>query len=157
MAAKILIVDDHEIVRRGIRFLLSELRPDWEICGEAGGGAAAIEGVKKLEPDVVILDIAMPFMSGIEAASRIAKMGTKSRVLLFTMYESERLVTEAQQAGAQGYVLKSQAAHHLVQAIDRLLAGGTFFGGPTPESEPSMGTPPRHGLIYYWDLGFSAA
>lgn len=143
MGARIVVVDDHEIVRAGIRKLLEESRPEWEICGEATNGEEALEAVKSLKPDVVILDIAMPGMSGLDAASRIAQLGLNSRVLLFTMYESKRLAPEAKQVGAHGYVLKSQAARHLLLAIDRLLAGGTFFGGPDDEPEkkksPSSG------------------
>lgn len=128
MPARILLVDDHEIVREGIRTLIARSRPEWEICGEAGDGEEALEAVKTLKPDVVILDITMPKLSGLEAAPRIAKLGLGCRVLIFTMHDSERLSSEVRQAEAQGLVLKSQAARDLIRAIDRLLAGGTFFG-----------------------------
>jgi DNA-binding NarL/FixJ family response regulator len=131
----ILIADDHEIVRKGIRDMIRQFRPEWKVCGEAGNGAEAVEMGRTLKPDIVILDIAMPGMSGIEAASRLARSDAACRILLFTMYESGRLADAAREAGAQGYVLKSQAAHHLILAIDRILAGGTFFG--TPESNGS--------------------
>jgi DNA-binding NarL/FixJ family response regulator len=127
MATRILLVDDHEIVREGIRTLITRSRPEWEICGEARDGEEALEAVRALKPDVVILDITMPKMSGLEAAPRIAKLGLGCRVLMFTMHDSERLSTEARQAEAQGLVLKSQAARDLVRAVDRLLDGGTFF------------------------------
>ena len=155
MSATILIVDDHEIVREGVRSLIGASRPEWNICGEATNGADAIEAVKKLKPDVVILDIAMPYISGLEAASRIGKLGLGCRVLLFTMHESDRLTAEARQAGAQGYVMKSQAARHLIMAIDRLLAGGTFFGRPEVDAQPEKGTPPTGGLVFCMDFGFS--
>ena len=128
MPARIFLVDDHEIVREGIRTLIARSRPEWEICGEAGDGEEALEAVKTLKPDVVILDITMPKMNGLEAAPRIAKLGLGCRVLIFTMHDSERLSGEVRQAGAQGLVLKSQAARDLIRAVDRLLAGGTFFG-----------------------------
>lgn len=128
MPARILLVDDHEIVREGIRTLIARSRPEWEICGEAGDGEEALEAVKTLKPDVVILDITMPKMSGLETAPQIAKLGLGCRVLMFTMHDSERLSSEVQQAEAQGLVLKSQAARDLIRAVDRLLAGGTFFG-----------------------------
>jgi DNA-binding NarL/FixJ family response regulator len=131
MPARILVVDDHEIVREGVTRLIGRSRPEWEICGEASDGAEAIEAVRNLKPDVVVLDITMPKMSGLEAASRISKLGLGSRVLMFTMHESERLPMEVRQTGAHGVVLKSQAARDLIRAIDRLLAGGTFFG-PEP-------------------------
>lgn len=130
MGWTILIADDHEIVRKGIRDMIRQFRPEWKVCGEAGSGAEAVEMGKALNPDVVILDIAMPGMSGIEAASQLARAHLPCRVLLFTMYESGRLADAAREAGAQGYVLKSQAAHHLILAIDRIMEGGTFFGTP---------------------------
>lgn len=127
MPARILLVDDHEIVREGIRTLISRSRPEWEICGEARDGEEALEAVRTLKPDVVILDITMPKMSGLEAAPRIAKLGLGCRVLMFTMHDSDRLSSEVRQAEAQGLVLKSQAARDLIRAVDRLLDGGTFF------------------------------
>jgi|SRR5690348_14232968 len=149
MSARIFIVDDHEIVREGIKTLIARARPQWQICGEANGGEQAIRACKSLKPDVVVLDITMPGMSGLEAARKITAFDC--RVLMFTMHESERLADEVRRAGAQGFVLKSQAARDLIRAIDRLLAGGTFFGsgpasqettgqpGPDPQSEPSGG------------------
>jgi two-component system nitrate/nitrite response regulator NarL len=83
-----------------------------------------------LRPDAVILDVTMPIMSGLEAAARIAKSGAESRVLIFTMHESESLGREVREAGAHGFVLKSQAARNLILAIETLLEGGTFFGAP---------------------------
>jgi DNA-binding NarL/FixJ family response regulator len=138
MKARILIVDDHEIVREGIRTLLTRARPQWEICGEATNGQLAIEAVKMLKPDIVILDVTMPVMSGLEAAPRIVALGLGSRILIFTMHQSETFVSEVRNTGAQGYVVKSQASRDLILAIDSLLAGGTFFsprdlpGGPLP-------------------------
>jgi len=132
MAARILLVDDHEIVREGIRTLIARSRPEWEICGEARDGEEALEAVRSLKPDVVILDVTMPKLSGLEAAPRIAKLGLGCRVLMFTMHDSERLASEVRQAEAQGLVLKSQAARDLIRAVDRLLAGGTFFS-PRPD------------------------
>src|ERR1700694_809267 len=124
---KVLIVDDHEIVREGIRRLLSGSRPDSEICGEATNGKQAVDNAKLLNPDVVILDITMPGMSGLEAAPQIVKLGLGCRILIFTMHDSGRLSAEIRDAGAHGYVQKSQAARDLVIAIECLLQGGTFF------------------------------
>ena len=143
MNPRILIVDDHAIVRAGIRTLFGNLRPGWEISGEASTAAEGLEAIKNLKPDIVILDITMPGMSGLEAASRIRKTGLGCRVLMFTMHESKRLSGEVRRAGAQGFVLKSQAARDLIRAIDHLLAGGTFFGAdsePGSETEPSPET-----------------
>ena len=133
MAARILIVDDHEIVREGVRTLFDRSRPEWTICGEATNGEEAIEAVRIFEPDIIVLDITMPKMSGLEAASKIAKLGLGCRVLMFTMHDSGRLSVEVRQAEAQCLVLKSQATRDLVRAIDHLLAGGTFFASePAP-------------------------
>jgi two-component system nitrate/nitrite response regulator NarL len=134
MSAKILIVDDHEIVREGIRTLLTRSRPQWQICGEATNGELAIEAVKSLKPDVVILDVTMPVMSGLEAASRINALSLGCRLLIFTMHQSGTFISEVRNAGAQGYVVKSQAARDLILAIDSLLAGGTFFSASEVKS-----------------------
>ena len=142
MATKILIVDDHEIVREGIRTLIARARPQWEIIGEANRGVQAIEMCETLKPDVIVLDITMPGMSGLEVASKMAASRLPCRVLMFTMHESEMLSGEVRQAGAHGFVLKSQAARDLIRAIDCLLAGGTFFGSePAPEKKASDAPP----------------
>ena len=130
MPAKILIVDDHDVVRQGVRSVLLRTRPEWEICGEVTNGREAVRAVSSLKPDVVILDITMPVMSGLEAAAEISKLGLKSRVLIFTMHEADQLADDVRGVGAHGYVQKSQAGRDLVAAIDVLLKGGTFFGGP---------------------------
>jgi len=135
MSAKILIVDDHVVVRQGLRSLLNA-RPDWEICGEAAAGEEAIHAVTNLKPDVVILDVTMPGMSGLEAASRIVALGTATRILIFTMHESLRMAVDVREAGAHGFVQKSQAARDLILAVERVLAGGTFFGDE-PNSQPN--------------------
>ena len=127
MPVKILLADDHEIVREGIRRLLSSSRPDWEICGEATNGKQAIEAIQQLKPEVVILDITMPGMNGLEAAAHITKMKNPCRILIFTMHESDRLSMEIRNTGAHGYVQKSQASRDLVEAIECLLQGGLFF------------------------------
>jgi DNA-binding NarL/FixJ family response regulator len=131
MSARILIADDHEVVRQGIRAIL-QARPDWQICGEAVNGREAISLTKELNPDVVIMDITMPHMSGLEASQEIAKLQLPSRVLIFTMHESKSLAPSVRKAGAQGYVVKSRAAQDLIDALDRLLGGGTFFDNPSP-------------------------
>jgi len=128
MNPRILIVDDHEIVREGIRTLLGRSRSEWEICGEASNATEALSAVKSLAPDIVILDITMPGTSGLEVAQRIKSMQLSSRILIFTMHDSERLAAEVRDVGAHGYVLKSQAARDLVVAIERILSGDLFFG-----------------------------
>lgn len=136
MKPKILIVDDHEIVREGIRTLLNRTRTDWEICGEAANADEALSAVQSLAPDIVILDVTMPGRSGFDVAREMKKMNSPSRILIFTMHDSPRLATEARDVGAQGYVLKSQAARDLVLAIEQILNGGNFFGA-TPKLAPA--------------------
>jgi DNA-binding NarL/FixJ family response regulator len=131
MPARILVADDHEVVRQGVRAIL-QTRPDWEICGEAVDGLQAIRLTKQLRPDVIIMDITMPHLSGLEASQEIAKLQLPSRVLIFTMHESKSLGPSVQRAGAHGYVVKSRAARDLIDALDRLLGGGTFFDNPSP-------------------------
>jgi DNA-binding NarL/FixJ family response regulator len=148
MTGRILIVDDHEVLREGLKSLLAKSRPDWEICGEGTDGDQVIQLVEELKPDIIILDITMPRMNGLEASSRMRKIGLTIPVLIFTTHHSGRLEAEIRQAGAQGYVVKSQAAQSLVQAIDIILAGGTFFGAP-PKPEPAGGGKPNPGLLFF--------
>ena len=119
MAVRILLVDDHDVVRSGVRAILGA-QPEWEICAEAANGREAVEQAKKLKPDVVIMDISMPELNGIGATSHIMRELPKTEVLILTMYESERLVREVLDAGARGYVLKSDAMRDLVSAVDLL-------------------------------------
>lgn len=125
---RILVADDHEIVLEGIRGLISRAERDWQIVGEARDGKEALQMVRSLRPDVVVLDVTMPVMSGLQAAKEMVQSGADCRILIFTMHESERLESEVRQTGAHGYVLKSQAARDLVRAIDALLSGDTFYG-----------------------------
>lgn len=128
MKSRILVVDDHEVLREGIRSLLGRIRPAWEICGEARDGEEAIQMAQEMTPDIILMDITMPRLSGLEASSRIRELGLNIPILIFTTHESDRLVAEVREVGAQGYVLKSQAGKNLILAIDTILAGGTFFG-----------------------------
>jgi len=148
MPAHILIVDDHYVVREGVRTLLASHRPAWELT-EAGDGGAAIEAIEKREnPDLIVMDITMPGVNGLEAASRLRELGFVHPILIFTMHELPGIVNLVQQAGAQGYVLKSQAVADLVQAIDTLLGGGTFVGGG-PEPEGGVAKPSRRFSLFH--------
>lgn len=126
MAVKILIADDHEIVRQGIRRVL-EAKPEWKICGEAANGQEAVRMAQELTPDVIIMDVTMPVMSGFEAADEISRLPIGSRVLFFTMHDAGSMAGSVRRSGAQGYVVKTRAAQDLIQALERLLNGGTFF------------------------------
>ena len=123
---QILIADDHEVVRRGLRVLI-ESHPGWEVCGEAATGREAVEKTEKLRPDLVVMDIAMPVLNGLEATRQILKAIPRTSVLALTMHDSEQLVHEVFEAGAQGYVLKSAAGRDLVKAIEALSRNGAFF------------------------------
>ena len=123
---RILIADDHEVVRRGLRALL-ESHPGWEVCGEAVSGREAVEKARKLKPVVVVMDIAMPELNGLEATRHILKAIPQAAVLILTVHESEQLVHEVLAAGAQGYVLKSDAGHDLVNAVEALSQHKVFL------------------------------
>lgn len=151
MPIRILIADDHEVLREGVRSFLTKARTDWEICGEATDGEEAVRAAQRLNPDIVILDITMPRLSGLEASAHLAALRLPAPILIFTMHDTERLPDEVSQAGARGYVLKSQAARDLVVAIETLLAGGTFFGAPQfPRG--GGGSAPNKSLLLFRDL-----
>jgi len=154
MPVSILIVDDHEVVREGVRTIIQRARPKWEISGEADNGKRAIDAAAQLKPDIVLLDITMPGLSGLDTAARMSELGLPCKVLIFTMHESGELADDARRVGARGYVTKSDAARHLVTAIETLLSGGTFFGGPEKkENNPAKG--PTPGITFRLRLVFS--
>ena len=144
---KILVADDHDIVRKGVLSILQS-RPEWDVCCEACNGLEAIEGVKKYSPDVTILDISMPEMDGIQAAFEIAHQNLRTKVLIFTMHYSKTLVQAVRNTGASGYVLKSNAAHELIRAIETLMQGDQFFGpGGRDSYQVSQDSPGRKPLL----------
>ena len=123
---RILIADDHDVVRQGLRALL-EAQPGWEICGEAATGRETVEKTRKLKPDIVLLDIIMPELNGLEVLRRIRKATPETQVLVLTMHESEDLIGQALKAGARGFMLKSDAGRDLITAIDALSRRKPFF------------------------------
>ena len=125
-AFRILLADDHEVVRAGLRALLEE-QSGWEVVAEAADGRDAVEKASKLKPDVVVIDIAMPSLNGLEAVRQIVKAVPNIKVLVLTMYDSDPLIQQVLQAGARGYLLKSDAGRDLVSAIDALRRNKTFF------------------------------
>jgi len=122
----ILVADDHEVVRKGIRTLL-ESRPEWEICGEACTGRDAIAKTVRLKPDVVLLDITMPGLSGLEAIPEILRACPHTKVLVLTMHDSGRMASRVLAAGASGLVLKSDAARDLILALEALSKNKAFL------------------------------
>ena len=117
MAVRILLVDDHPIVRQGLRTLL-EARSGWEVVGEASDGMEALTKVETLQPDVVVLDVTMPRMNGLEACRLIQQKTSGLEVLFVTQHDSPQMMREALDAGARGYVVKSNAARDLLDAVE---------------------------------------
>jgi DNA-binding NarL/FixJ family response regulator len=120
---RILIVDDHAILREGVRALL-QLHADLEVVGEGADGKEAIAAVERLDPDVVLMDIAMPGLGGIEAAVELKKLGRRARILILSQYEDREYVRRLLKAGVAGYVLKKSAGSELANAIRAVHRGG---------------------------------
>ena len=123
---RILIADDHEVVRRGVRSIL-ESRDDWEICGEAANGQEAIDKTHQLNPDLIVLDITMPVLNGLDAARNIRKSSPNTVILILSMHISKELIQEAQKIGAKGFVIKGEAGESLIKAVDAVRQNQTFF------------------------------
>ncbi len=123
---RILLADDHSIVRRGLQYLL-ERSPDLEVVGEAADGREAVKLATELSPDVVVMDIAMPQLNGIEATAQIVKRSPKTGVVILSMYSDEEYILRALTAGAKGYLLKDSAESDLLRAVEAVAQGKTFF------------------------------
>jgi two-component system, NarL family, response regulator NreC len=123
---RILVADDHTIVRQGLRAIL-EIEPDFEVVGEAADGREAVRKAVNLAPDVVIMDVSMPKMNGLEATARIVKNNPEIRVVALTMHSSEEYVYSLLKAGAKGYLLKESVSSDLVEAIHAVEGGGTYL------------------------------
>ena len=124
---RILVADDHELVRRGVLASIQQFRPDWEVCGEASNGREAVASAASLKPDIVVMDISMPEMNGLEATRQILKENPEIEVLILSMHESEQLVHEVLASGARGYVLKADAGNDLIAALEALRQHKLFF------------------------------
>ncbi|MGA2039618.1 MAG: response regulator transcription factor [Bryobacteraceae bacterium] len=123
---RILLADDHAVVRRGFQMILAE-QSDMEIVGEAGNGREALELAAKLQPDVVVMDVAMPELNGIEATRRMAENAPHARVLALSMHKDSVYVREILRAGARGYLLKDSVAADLVSAVRAIAAGEGYL------------------------------
>jgi DNA-binding NarL/FixJ family response regulator len=143
-AIRILIVDDHAILREGVRALLAA-HADFEVVGEASDGLQAIEAVGRLDPDVVLMDIAMPGLGGIEATIELKKLGRRARVLILSQYEDREYVRRLLKAGVSGYVLKKSAGGELANAIRAVHRGGLVLDPEVARAAMSEGGPAAGG------------
>src|SRR5690349_19792821 len=104
---RILVVDDHQLARKGVVAAIGDQRPDWEVCGEASTGREAVAAAQQLDPDIIVMDISMPELNGLEATRQILKDCPRRQVLILSMHESEQIVRDVIDCGARGYILKS--------------------------------------------------
>ena len=123
---RIFVADDHAVVRKGLRSIL-ESHAGWEVCGEAANGRSAVDLILQQLPDLVVMDIDMPELNGLEATKQVCKALPKLSVLILSAHDSEHLVREMLVSGARGYVLKADAGEDLIAAIDALTAGRLYF------------------------------
>jgi DNA-binding NarL/FixJ family response regulator len=130
---RILLVDDHDVVRRGLKALLQE-RAEWEICGEAVTGREAVDLAGRLQPEIAIIDLMMPDLNGLETTRQIRKVSQRTQVLIFTMHHTESLVHDVLEAGARGYLLKSDAERHIVTAVETLLHRQPYLSAQVSET-----------------------
>jgi len=133
MVVRILLADDHMVVRRGLRALL-QTRPDFSVCAEAANGREAVEFALHHSPDVVVLDVSLPILNGVDATYQIRKAAPGTEVLIFTMHDSESTIREALQAGARGYLLKSEGDEQIIPAIEALSRHRTYFSSQVSET-----------------------
>jgi DNA-binding NarL/FixJ family response regulator len=129
---RILIVDDHAVVRRGVRALL-ESHEGWEVCGEATNGRDAVEEARRRRPDIVVMDLSMPGLNGLDAARQILQDAPGTEILVLTMHHSEEVARDVLQAGARGYVLKRDADENLIAAVESLRQHTPFLTGAITE------------------------
>jgi DNA-binding NarL/FixJ family response regulator len=130
---RILLADDHDVVRRGLKALLQECS-GWEICGEALSGREAVDLAQQMQPDVAIVDLMMPDLNGLETTRQIRKVSERTQVLIFTMHHNESLIHDVLEAGARGYLLKTDAERHIVTAVETLLRRQPYFSAQVSET-----------------------
>lgn len=126
-----MLVDDHTMVRKGVRALI-EGTPGWTVCAEAKDGHQALELAASAQPDIVVMDLSMPRMSGIDATLQLRKVIPNAEILILTMHESEQLIDQARQAGALGHLLKSESGERLMEALEALSRHQSYFGSVGP-------------------------
>jgi DNA-binding NarL/FixJ family response regulator len=136
MATRILLVDDHPIVREGLKTVLQR-RPGWQVVGEASNGMEALEKAETLRPEVIVLDITMPKMNGLEVCRIVKQKMPGIEVLMVTQHDSPQMMREALNAGAKGYVVKSNAARDLLEAIEVVSKHDVFTALARPDPAPA--------------------
>jgi two-component system response regulator NreC len=129
---RILIADDHEIVRAGLRAMIQQ-QPGWEVCGDVSTGREAVTQAPALKPDIIVMDIGMPELNGLDATRQIKSVLPNTEVLIFTANETEDIVRNVFKAGAKAYLLKSDASKHLIPAIEALCKHRTYFSSKVSE------------------------
>ena len=150
-AVRILAADDHDILRRGLKQLLTS-RPGWEVCGEAKTGREAVALAEQLKPDIVVMDVSMPDLNGLEAARRIHKALPRTGIIMLTLHFSDQLVKDIVESGARAYVMKSDADRDLVHAVEALCSNRTFFTARAADmlfndfSEPGTSSAEPHAI-----------
>ena len=122
----VLIADDHEVMRRGVRAVV-ELQPGWSVCAEAKNGREAVALATKLQPDIVVMDVGMPELNGIEATRQIKKIAPETEILMFTGLENEELIREVFEAGARSYIMKTDGKEQLEAALHSLASHKSYF------------------------------
>jgi DNA-binding NarL/FixJ family response regulator len=130
---RLMLVDDHEIARKGIRALV-ETRHEWMVVAEVGDGMEAIRIAKEVQPDLVVLDISMPSVSGLDVIIQLKKLFPKIEILVLTMHESERIMAQALRAGARGYLLKTESGNKLLEALTALSRHQAYFSSVVSEA-----------------------
>ena len=141
---QILIADDHEMIRRGLRTML-EKEENWQICGEAINGREVVDKASELRPDLIILDINMPVLNGLAAVRQILRNTPQTKILVFTVHDSDQMMSEALAAGAHGYLSKSNANADLLRVVKNLLESGPAGSRATPPA-PAAPPPLQHRL-----------
>jgi DNA-binding NarL/FixJ family response regulator len=131
---RVLIVDDHAFVRRGVQSILESF-PDWELCGQASDGKEAISMVEHLKPDVVLMDVSMPGMDGIEATRIVRAANSRTKIVLLTLHESVEVLRSGFRAGANGYLLKADAEEELMKALRVVIGDGSYI---SPKIDPQI-------------------
>lgn len=131
--ARLMLVDDHEVVRQGVRSLIEGV-PEWTVCAETGNSEDAVRMAAEAKPDIIILDISMPNVSGIDLIAEFRKILPRVEILVLTMHDSERIVAQVLRAGARGYLLKSDGGEKLIEAVAALSLNHTYFSASVSET-----------------------